>query len=153
MSRRPRDGRRQKKSNEPKFEQLARGAIVNPYPPMEILPTSELDMIHETALRVISELGVQFQNKEAIEILEANGADVNHDTGMVCLSADKVMEWIEEIEREEDSVFLKIDNKEKEAVKNIKLKDVVKVNVIRSDTISFLKSIFFCCINYFFDGL
>jgi len=94
MSRRPRRSRRQADKAGSSISQLARGQLVNPYPPMEILPKHELDMIHETAMRVVSELGLQFQSDKAIDILEANGAEVDRDTGMARLSADVLMEWV-----------------------------------------------------------
>ena len=95
MSRRSRSSRRQANLGGSSVKQLAKGPIVNPYPPIEILPAHQMDMIHETAMRVVSELGLQFQNDEALDILEANGADVDRETGMVRLSADKLMEWVE----------------------------------------------------------
>jgi len=94
MSRRPRSARRQADKGGPSISQLATASIINPYPPMEILETRDLDMIHDTAMRVVSELGLQFQNDEAIDILEANGADVDRETGMVRLSAVSLMEWV-----------------------------------------------------------
>ncbi|MCF6273229.1 MAG: trimethylamine methyltransferase family protein [Rhodobacteraceae bacterium] len=94
MSRRPRNARRQAGKGGSGISQLAKGLIVNPYPPMEILPQQDLDMIHDTAMRVVSELGLQFQSDEAIDILEANGAAVNRDTGMVRLSPELLMEWV-----------------------------------------------------------
>ncbi len=94
MSRRPRSARRQTGKGGANVGQLSRAPITNPYPPMEILPNFELDMIHDTAMRVVSELGLQFQNDKAIDILAANGADVDRDTGMVRLAADRLMEWV-----------------------------------------------------------
>ncbi|NOX39989.1 MAG: methyltransferase, partial [Alphaproteobacteria bacterium] len=94
MSRRPRSARRHTGKDGSSISQLAKGVIVNPYPPLEILPEHDLDMIHETAMRVVSELGLQVQSDVAIDILDANGADVDRETGMVCLSADRLMEWV-----------------------------------------------------------
>lgn len=95
MSRRPRSHRRQAKASESSLQQRAIGEIVNPYPPLEILPEHALDKIHDTAMRVVSELGLQVQSDEAIDIFAANDADVDRQTGMVRLSADKLMALID----------------------------------------------------------
>lgn len=94
MSRRRKNSRRQEKASEPRFEQRGIGEIVNPYPPLEILPQQALDQIHNTAMRVVSELGLQVQSDEAIDIFAANGANVDRQTGMVRLDADVLMRWV-----------------------------------------------------------
>ncbi len=94
MNKRSRSTRRRARAGGGRINQLAKGVIVNPYPPVEILPDTGLDMIHETALRVVAELGLQFQSSEALDILDAHGADVNRDTRMACLSPQKLMEWV-----------------------------------------------------------
>jgi len=94
MSRRPRSTRRQANASSSSINQIAKGAITNPYPPIEVLSEQQLDMIHNTAMRVVSELGLQIQSNEAIDIFEANGADVDRETQMVRLNSDTLMGWI-----------------------------------------------------------
>jgi len=89
------NSRRQQGNSAPKFvDQLNKGVIVNPYAPLEILPKCDIEKIHKTAMRVISELGLVFQSEAALEILQKNGATVDYDTGLARLSEDKLMNFI-----------------------------------------------------------
>jgi trimethylamine--corrinoid protein Co-methyltransferase len=55
----------------------------NPLPPVEMIDESGLERIEEVAFRVLEELGLEFQNAQALDILEQNGADVDRGTQMV----------------------------------------------------------------------
>jgi trimethylamine--corrinoid protein Co-methyltransferase len=55
----------------------------NPLPALALLNDDELGKIDDTALRILEELGLEFQNPQAIEILADSGADVDRGTGMV----------------------------------------------------------------------
>lgn len=94
MKKPSRSGRRHKAGQNTGFAQLPRGEVANPYPPLEILRSDQLDMIHDTAMRVCAELGLQFQNDESLAVLAKNGAEVDFETGMVRMSAQTVMEWV-----------------------------------------------------------
>jgi trimethylamine--corrinoid protein Co-methyltransferase len=55
----------------------------NSMQPLAILNEEELGLIDKTALRILAELGLEFQNSEALDILEKNGATVDRETSMV----------------------------------------------------------------------
>ncbi len=57
--------------------------VRNPLPPLELLDEEGMTRIENTAFRVLEELGLEFMSEEACRILEANGAKVDHATGLV----------------------------------------------------------------------
>jgi trimethylamine---corrinoid protein Co-methyltransferase len=52
-------------------------------PPLALLDDEGMMRIENTAFRVLEELGLEFMSEEACHILEANGAEVDHATGLV----------------------------------------------------------------------
>ncbi len=94
MSRRNRRNRQQNNDSSSRIPQIPRSNIVNQLKPIEILDDEALDKIHQTAMRIVSELGVLFQNDEALEILRDNGANID-DEGIVRLDPDNLMKWID----------------------------------------------------------
>ena len=63
--------------------QLSWRRIVNRMRPVEILDQDQIERIHAASLRLLWDLGMEFQNREALEILERNGCKVDFDSGMV----------------------------------------------------------------------
>jgi trimethylamine---corrinoid protein Co-methyltransferase len=59
------------------------GLVRNPLPPLALLDDEGMMRIENTAFRVLEELGLEFMSEEACHILEANGAEVDHATGLV----------------------------------------------------------------------
>jgi trimethylamine--corrinoid protein Co-methyltransferase len=59
-------------------------------------PLSEEDIraIHETSLRVFSEIGIKVKNTEAVEAFAAAGASVDRESGMVKFEPETVMELV-----------------------------------------------------------
>ena len=51
--------------------------------------------IHETSLKVFTEVGVKVKFPEALELFENNGAKVDKDSRIAKISPDMVMEWIQ----------------------------------------------------------
>jgi trimethylamine--corrinoid protein Co-methyltransferase len=51
-------------------------AVENPYAPIEVLSADQIASIHETALRVLAEKGIDFLLPEVREILKSAGAEV-----------------------------------------------------------------------------
>jgi trimethylamine--corrinoid protein Co-methyltransferase len=66
--------------------------LVNPYAPIEVLSADQVEEIHLASLRVLEELGIAFLLPEALDILDAAGADVNHETQVVRFDAQLVAE-------------------------------------------------------------
>ncbi|MGH7186018.1 MAG: trimethylamine methyltransferase family protein, partial [Pseudomonadota bacterium] len=46
----------------------------SPYPPLAILSEDQIEAIHDTSLRILEEIGLQFLDDEALGILRLNGA-------------------------------------------------------------------------------
>jgi trimethylamine--corrinoid protein Co-methyltransferase len=70
--------------------------IINPYPPLEFISAEEVGLIHQTALRIVSELGLEFMHEGAMRLMQSHGAKVNFDTGIVRMDAEKLMQWVNE---------------------------------------------------------
>ncbi|HUR43476.1 MAG TPA: trimethylamine methyltransferase family protein, partial [Aestuariivirga sp.] len=66
----------------------------NPMPPLTILTDAELALIDDTALRILDELGLEFQSAEALDLLEDNGAAVDRATSMVRMPPGLVRELV-----------------------------------------------------------
>ncbi|WP_298836533.1 trimethylamine methyltransferase family protein [uncultured Roseobacter sp.] len=60
--------------------------------PVEPLSPEGVTAIHDGAMRILEEIGVEFLNPEAVEILRRAGADVNGEN--VRMGREFVMEWI-----------------------------------------------------------
>lgn len=56
--------------------QLEWRAVENPYGPMHVLSEEAIEKIHDASLTVLEEIGIDFLNPEAREVLRAAGADV-----------------------------------------------------------------------------
>jgi len=76
--RRRRTGRRRERSSHEETVAVAR--IVQPVhnlPVYELVDEEGLELIHQTSLRILSEIGVAFYDDEALEILRRQGAEVD----------------------------------------------------------------------------
>jgi trimethylamine--corrinoid protein Co-methyltransferase len=78
----------------PKLEQIEWQELVNPHPPIEILPAEDLDKIHDASMKVLSEIGIRFLEPRARRLLKEAGASVDETTEMVCFDPEFVMETI-----------------------------------------------------------
>ncbi len=67
---------------------------VNPDAPTEPLDADAVQAIHDGAMRVLEEIGIEFLNKEARDILERAGCIVSADSGNVRMGRDFVMEQV-----------------------------------------------------------
>jgi trimethylamine--corrinoid protein Co-methyltransferase len=57
--------------------------ISNPKLKLEVLTQDDVKKIHEATLQIIEKVGVRFPSKRALEIWEANGADVDYEKKIV----------------------------------------------------------------------
>jgi trimethylamine--corrinoid protein Co-methyltransferase len=83
--RRRREGGRGRRSADAPLPQLPWSAVVNPYPPLEVLSADQVEAIHQTSLRILEELGIELMSARARAILRAAGAHVNDASGTVRL--------------------------------------------------------------------
>ena len=70
--------------------QLPWRQVENPYPPMEIAGPEQLDAIHHTSLRILSELGIKVLSSRVIDLFEKAGAKVDRDEGIVRIDHELV---------------------------------------------------------------
>ncbi len=66
----------------------------NPMSPLAVLDDGELALIDDVALRILEELGLEFQNRETFGILERHGAMVDRATGMVRFERGLIRELV-----------------------------------------------------------
>lgn len=76
--RRKRD--RTKKQPEPQEQPFT--LMRRPYKPIEVMSEDEVHHIHALSLRVLRDIGIRFDMREAWPILEANGCTVDRDSGL-----------------------------------------------------------------------
>ncbi len=67
----------------------------NTLPKFDYLPSESIELIHEHALKMLAEIGLEFAHPEAVSVLEAAGADVlDRETGHLRLPRDLVLKSI-----------------------------------------------------------
>ncbi len=90
MTRRRR-GNVKRSAREPNAVQRSKwSAVVNPYPPLEVLSQDHLETIHRTSLNVLRDTGIKFLSDDARNILRSHGADVDEPDQMVRFDPDLV---------------------------------------------------------------
>ena len=93
-SRRRRSNKAKTQAAASTIEQLPYQTLRNPYPPMELLTTDQLEAIHDASLTVLEELGINFLLPEAREILRLAGADVDIDGVRVRFDRQLILEAV-----------------------------------------------------------
>ena len=69
-------------------------SISKPKLSVNVLTQEEIEQIHEATLHVIEDVGVSFPSKEALDILEAHGAQVDRESMIAKIKGDIVMEYL-----------------------------------------------------------
>ncbi|SME88529.1 trimethylamine---corrinoid protein Co-methyltransferase [Tistlia consotensis] len=65
------------------LQQLPWQQVRNPYKPVEVLSEDQVEAIHQAALRILEELGIEFMSDRALDRLAAGGAEVERASGLV----------------------------------------------------------------------
>jgi len=65
-----------------------------PYRPIEILPADKIEMIHDTALTILEEIGMKVLSDKARALYARSGAEVAAGSDRVRFGRDMAMEWI-----------------------------------------------------------
>ncbi|MDG2479829.1 MAG: trimethylamine methyltransferase family protein [Alphaproteobacteria bacterium] len=86
--------RRERRPGGTSVKQLPWRQLKNPYKPTEVISADHVEAIHDTSLRVLEELGIEFLSEKALSRLKDAGADVDFDTQMVRFDRDLVMELV-----------------------------------------------------------
>ncbi|MDG1737953.1 MAG: trimethylamine methyltransferase family protein [Paracoccaceae bacterium] len=81
-------GRRRRTASEPSKRKINYHDLRNPFPPMDVFSADQISAMHETAFRILQELGVKVLLPEAIEIFRKAGARVEDD--MVYIGRDVI---------------------------------------------------------------
>lgn len=63
---------------------------------LELFSDDDLEQIHETAIAVLEEKGIKIESKEALELLDDNGADVDYDEQIAKMPRSLVEETAEQ---------------------------------------------------------
>ena len=90
----PRGARRRSRERrgEQALKQLPWRRVENPYPPIEVFSADQIEAIHDTSLRILEEIGMDFLHPEALDILKKAGAEVEPGTERVRLDRGLVLE-------------------------------------------------------------
>lgn len=70
---------------------------LNPDQPINAVPEEGVEAIHDGAMRILEEIGVEFLNMEAVEIFRSQGCNISEETGesaIVRMDREFVMEKI-----------------------------------------------------------
>src|SRR5262245_5743177 len=88
--------RRQRRGERGGLKQLPWRNYRNPYRPLEVLNSDQLEAIHEASLRILEEIGMDFLDEESLGVLREAGAEVEpgsqrvrFDRGLVMASVAK----------------------------------------------------------------
>jgi len=77
---------------QPKAEQL-----FNSYTPIEALGGNDLELIHDGAMRILEDIGLEILNEKALALYEQDGAKVDWDLQRVYLDRNHVMRRLETV--------------------------------------------------------
>jgi trimethylamine--corrinoid protein Co-methyltransferase len=66
----------------------------NPYPPVEVLSAEKLERIHQSSLRILEELGLEFWDEEALDLWQQAGARVDQAHKRVWIERGLLLEAI-----------------------------------------------------------
>ncbi len=86
-----------KRGKGPAINQIPWSVPINTDKPTEPLPPEGVEAVHDTAMRVLEEIGIEILNIEAAEILKAHGAqlsNVTKESALVKMDRGMVMEKI-----------------------------------------------------------
>ena len=76
------------------LKQLPWRQPTNPYKPIEVLREEQVEQIHLASMKVLEDLGLEFLDGEALDILDNAGADVDHSTKRVRFDRGLIAESI-----------------------------------------------------------
>ena len=74
--------------------QLPWRRVVNPYEPFRILSQDTVEAMHDASMEVLETLGIEFLDARSLALLEAAGADVDHDSQLVRMDRGLVLDAI-----------------------------------------------------------
>ncbi len=87
-------GRRRERRSRGGIKQVPWRRYRNPYKPIEILSADQIEAIHDSSLKVLEEIGMDFLDEESLAILSSAGAEVQPGTQRVRFPRGLVLESI-----------------------------------------------------------
>ncbi|MFL5776368.1 MAG: trimethylamine methyltransferase family protein [Chloroflexota bacterium] len=87
-------GRRRPRRASGGIPQLPWRTVRNPYRPIEILSTDEVETLHRASLRILAEIGVEVLGDRALDTLARTGATVDRDSRRVTMESAQVEELV-----------------------------------------------------------
>lgn len=84
---------RVQRSESPKLVPWRR--LPNPYEPIRVLEEEQVEVIHQASLHILENLGIEFQNDEALDILNAAGAEVDRSSQNVRIDRGLIKECVD----------------------------------------------------------
>ena len=102
MARERRAGGRRGKSGRTAvgIDQLPWQQVCNTYPPFEMLNPDQMDQLHATSMRVLSEAGIRVMGDNVLDIFERAGAIVDRDTKTIRIDEAIVTETLKTVPTE-----------------------------------------------------
>ena len=94
MTRQARTGGRRGKSDRraASLKQLPWRPAQNPYPEFELLAPEQLDQIHATSMRLLSEAGIRVMSDKVMRIFQPTGAIIDNDSKTIRIDESIVMQ-------------------------------------------------------------
>ena len=74
-------------------KQLAWRQPVNRYAAVEVLTPDQVELIHDASLRILETMGLEFLSPRALDLLAANGAEVDRSNNRVRFDRALVLDW------------------------------------------------------------
>lgn len=102
MAPKRRSGGRSSKSSRSaaRIEQLPWRQVRNEYPPFELLNSEQMDQLHDTSMRVLSEAGIRVIGDNVLNIFKRAGARVDHSERTVRIDESIVAETLRTVPHE-----------------------------------------------------
>jgi trimethylamine---corrinoid protein Co-methyltransferase len=102
MARDRRSGGRRGKSDRAggSIEQLPWQQVHNTYPPYQLLNPDQMDQLHATSMRILSEAGIRVMGDNVLDIFERAGAIVDRDTKTIRIDESLVTEALKTVPTE-----------------------------------------------------
>ncbi|WP_419904450.1 trimethylamine methyltransferase family protein [Kiloniella sp.] len=99
MARERRSGGRKSKSNRSAsgIEQLPWQQVKNTYPALELLNPDQMDQLHATSIRILSEAGIRVMGDNVMDLFEKAGAIVDRDSKVIRLDENIVQEALKTV--------------------------------------------------------
>src|SRR6185436_9078776 len=76
---------------------IGRGPLRNAFPPLAPLSLDQIEAIHDASLRILEEIGIEFQGAAAIELLRKAGCSVEVNSGLTRIPREVVLQALKTV--------------------------------------------------------